>query len=197
MLHALAYDFYASMQAGASALTCAAIYAFKSPIDPSKPLLITPKEFFCAVLLLVLGIMSFVTTQHYQRRLLQAQLLYVADQVRCEKERLQYDFIFLQHKYKRARFARSEDSDDDGSTQSAQVATTRGQRPRRLPDSKSSVCSSGMVSIVDAVAELSRLRSEITQEDSQEPPPQPGQYTNDDRDQALWYTLDMQGIVPH
>ena len=103
MLHALAYDFYASIQAGASALTCAAIYAFKSPIDPSKPLLITPKEFFCAVLLLVLGIMSFVTTQHYHRRLLQAQLLHVADQVRCEKERFGEGFgVSVQPRYFRS-----------------------------------------------------------------------------------------------
>ena len=196
-MHALAYDLYPAILAGACALGCAATYAFTSPIEASKPLLMTPKEFFSATILLVVGITSFVATQQYGRRLLQAQLLHVADQLRSEKERLQYDLLFVQRKYTRARYARDKRS-DDGSTQSGEDDEMEGQGLR--PGSKVSVCSSGMDSIVNAVAELSRLRGDRNATESPDADPDavaPGQYTNDDRDHALWSTLDMQGIVPH
>lgn len=186
--------------------------------DPTKPLLMSKTEFFTMCLLILYFAAVFIFATLYRRRVHHAQLQSIAELLRCEKERLQYDLVLAQRRSTEASLRLPEDrpGDADDMCSDSTLLSAGGSLVRRIggpsrgvrlgPGSRgpgSSGCSSGMDELVAAVTELSEVRRYRLGMDAlglDEATLQRASPFETDaflrREAALWNTLESSGIVP-
>ena len=154
--------------------------------DPTKPMLMTPVEFFAMSCLIMVFAATFIGIQLHTRRLHHAALQRIAELLRCEKERLGYELAFVRQQSEQpepSEFSehgappRGSESDAGGGgsaggapaavdaprREAAQPARALARGPRSYWSARrghgpgSSGASSGMSELEHAVTELAQL----------------------------------------
>ena len=172
------------------------LYATRRP-DTTEALAeqtMAPLAFWSLFILEMVFAAAFVQLSLSARRQHHAELEFLADRLRCEKERLNFDLALAHKKHQRASRAGS----DGGS---------RGRRQGSTRSCESSAWSSGMEELAEGVAdarEMQLMRTKL-EEDAVESQPELGAkaapssmaVVRQQREAVLWKTLEDVGIRPH
>ena len=105
VFHAVSYSLASTAFVLATGFTVPLIYLSVSQPDPSLPLIMEPPDFYKCFCLVCVFAAGYMQSQTFTRRLFTAQQLHVAEQLRCEKDRLRYD-LALARRETRARTCR-------------------------------------------------------------------------------------------
>jgi hypothetical protein len=185
--------------------------------DPKKPMVLSKREFMAMSFLIIGFALTFISTQLYMRRQHHARYQHVAELLRCEKERLNYELAFARRRSEQAT-GRVPLASDDGGGSSCSSTTMKNlplavwmRQQSRAPSvlsrgpassGKSSFMSEFEVALASLQEQtpLSPISRNVDALDldhsilrAATPPPSASQRA---REQALWDTLERSGIIP-